>query len=186
MNTRIKIATTVDIAEKEREGKVYDVCDRAVWCLSSCKNNHGIDQLLSDSLDTYWQSDGPQPHTVTVQFPQKTAVSEICLYNDYKVDESYTPSRLAIRVGNHVGDLIELTEVELHEPTGWSVIPLLWPNGSPVSLFTLQICVLANHQNGRDTHLRAIRIFSPVLHSGLEAQQTLFTKPEGRMFATIR
>lgn len=73
--------------------KVCDVSDRAVWCLSSCKSNHGINELLNESLDTYWQSDGPQPHTVTVQFPQKTIISEICLYNDYKVDESYTPSR---------------------------------------------------------------------------------------------
>lgn len=73
--------------------QVYDVSDRAVWCLSSCKNDHGISELLNESLDAYWQSDGPQPHTVTVQFPQKTIISEICLYNDYKMDESYTPSR---------------------------------------------------------------------------------------------
>lgn len=73
--------------------KFCDVSDRAVWCLSSCKNHHGINELLNESLETYWQSDGPQPHTVTVQFPQKTVISEICLYNDYKVDESYTPSR---------------------------------------------------------------------------------------------
>ncbi len=73
--------------------KVVDVCDQAVWCLSSCKNNHGIGELLNDSLETFWQSDGPQPHTVTVLFQRKTTISEICLYNDYKVDESYTPSR---------------------------------------------------------------------------------------------
>lgn len=96
------------------------------------------------------------------------------------------PCRISIRVGNHVGDLIELTEVELHEPMGWTSLPLKWPNGAPVSLFTMQLCVLANHQNGRDTHLRGIRLFSPARHTGLEVHPSLFTKPEGRMFATIR
>ncbi|CDI98131.1 Anaphase-promoting complex subunit 10 [Echinococcus granulosus] len=188
MATTLETVTSADITEKEREGKVCDVSDRAVWCLSSCKSNHGINELLNESLDTYWQSDGPQPHTVTVQFPQKTIISEICLYNDYKVDESYTPSRIAIRVGNHVGDLVELTEVELHEPSGWSVLPLRWPNGAPVSLFTLQLRILANHQNGRDTHLRAIRLFAPLVRSGLDAalNQALFTTLEARRYTTIR
>ncbi|KAL7060654.1 hypothetical protein AAHC03_09785 [Spirometra sp. Aus1] len=185
MAVRLKASTSIDIFREEREGKVRDVCDQAIWCLSSCKNNHGIEQLLSDSLDTFWQSDGPQPHTVTVQFPRKIVISAICLYTDYKVDESYTPSRISVRVGNHVGDLLELIEVELHEPTGWSVLPLSWPNGSPVGLFMLQICVLANHQNGRDTHLRAIRLHSPIVHSGLEAR-AFFSKVDSRVFGTIR
>ncbi|VDO11560.1 unnamed protein product [Rodentolepis nana] len=168
-----------------------DVSDRAVWCLSSCKNNHGINELLNESLESYWQSDGPQPHTVTIQFPQKTVISEICLYNDYRVDESYTPSRMAIRVGNHIGDLVELTEVELHEPSGWSALPLHWPNGAPVSLFTLQIRILANHQNGRDTHLRAVRLFAPCVPSGIDAalSQNLFSNPysvQARSQSTIR
>lgn len=96
--------------------------------------------------------------------------------------------RIAIRVGNHVGDLVELTEVELHEPSGWSVLPLRWPNGAPVSLFTLQLRILANHQNGRDTHLRAIRLFAPLVRSGLDAalNQALFTTLEARRYTTIR
>ena len=35
-----------------------------------------MDQLRDDSLETYWQSDGPQPHLVNIQFRKKTAVRE--------------------------------------------------------------------------------------------------------------
>lgn len=35
--------------------------------------------------------------------------------------------------------------------------------------FLIQICVLANHQNGKDTHLRAIRIFSPQVEGAMES-----------------
>ncbi|CAH8446176.1 unnamed protein product [Heterobilharzia americana] len=73
--------------------KVRDVCEHAVWSLSSCKPGHGIDQLLSESTDTFWQSDDPQPHCVNIQFPRKMILSKLCLYTDYKVDESYTPSK---------------------------------------------------------------------------------------------
>ena len=53
----------------------------------------GVDQLRDDSHDTYWQSDGPQPHLVNVQFHRKTTIHDVCIYADYKSDESYTPNR---------------------------------------------------------------------------------------------
>lgn len=28
----------------------------------------GVDQLRDDNLETYWQSDGSQPHLVNIQF----------------------------------------------------------------------------------------------------------------------
>ena len=53
----------------------------------------GVEQLRDGSLDTYWQSDGPQPHLVNIQFHRKMTIPAICIYADYKADESYTPSR---------------------------------------------------------------------------------------------
>lgn len=54
---------------------------------------HGVDKLLDDNLETYWQSDGPQPHLVNIQFKQKTKVKDLCIFSDFKVDESYTPQK---------------------------------------------------------------------------------------------
>ena len=53
----------------------------------------GVEQLRDGSLDTYWQSDGPQPHLINIQFRRKMTISDICIYADYKADESYTPNR---------------------------------------------------------------------------------------------
>lgn len=69
-------------------------------------------------MDTYWQSDGQLPHLVNIQFQRKTTVSDIYIYIDYKLDESYTPSRISIRIGTHFNDLQEIEVVPLSEPCG--------------------------------------------------------------------
>jgi anaphase-promoting complex subunit 10 len=55
-----------------------------------------VEQLRDQSLDTYWQSDGTQPHNITVQFPGRTSVSELCLYLDFGLDESYAPKKICV------------------------------------------------------------------------------------------
>jgi anaphase-promoting complex subunit 10 len=61
--------------------------------------------LRDDNLNSFWQSDGSQPHLINIQFMKKTRVQEISLYFDFKSDESYTPSKIAIRAGNNLQDL---------------------------------------------------------------------------------
>lgn len=69
-------------------------------------------------MDSYWQSDGQLPHLVNIQFQRKTSVNQIYIYTDYKLDESYTPSRISIRSGTHFNDLQEIEIIDLVEPTG--------------------------------------------------------------------
>jgi len=66
--------------------------ESAYFC-HCCVVGFGVEQLRDGSLDTYWQSDGPQPHLINVQFRRKMTISDICIYADYKADESYTPNR---------------------------------------------------------------------------------------------
>ena len=71
-----------------------DISFEAAWSLSSCKaEGYGIMQLLSPRMDSYWQSDGPQPHIINIEFQKKTDICFVLLYLDIKVDESYTPSK---------------------------------------------------------------------------------------------
>lgn len=58
----------------------------------------GIEQLRDNSTETFWQSDGPQPHLVNIQFPRKITIEDVCIYMDFKADESYTPNRLITTV----------------------------------------------------------------------------------------
>lgn len=78
----------------------------------------GVEQLRDNCMDTYWQSDGQLPHLVNIQFQRKTSINQIYIYTDYKLDESYTPSRISIRSGTHFNDLQEIEIVDLVEPTG--------------------------------------------------------------------
>ncbi|UYV79952.1 ANAPC10 [Cordylochernes scorpioides] len=196
-----------DPLKEEREGKVREIGGQAVWSLSSCKPDKnmvsgnkqyarglrvimdcvvagfGVEQLRDNCLETYWQSDGPQPHLVNIQFRKKTTVKDVCIYADYKLDESYTPNRIAIRCGTNFSDLRDVEMVELNEPSGWVVIPLK----GPVQTFLVQIAVLSNHQNGRDTHMRQIKIHSPVVQTCMSALNLPpFTSIEMLSLSSIR
>lgn len=147
---------------EELEGQSRDISHQAVLTLSSCKPGYGVDNLIDGCLETFWQSDGPQPHLINMQFKQKTKIKDVCIYADYKLDESYTPSRISIKAGTHFNDLREIAAFDLHEPCGWVIIPLQDAQNQPIKTWMLQIAILANHQNGRDTHVRQIKIHSPI------------------------
>ena len=58
------------------------------WQLSSAKPGNGVEQIRDQSTDTYWQSDGvSQPHLIQVHFARRVAISHICLYLDFNLDE---------------------------------------------------------------------------------------------------
>ncbi|XP_036718827.1 anaphase-promoting complex subunit 10-like [Balaenoptera musculus] len=138
-----------------------------ICALSSCKPGFGVDQLRDDNLETYWQSDGSQPHLVNIQFRRKTTVKTLCIYADYKSDESYTPSKISVRVGNNFHNLQEVQQLELVQPSGWIHVPLTDNHKKPTRTFMIQIAVPANHQNGRDTHMRQSKIYTPVEESSI-------------------
>lgn len=39
---------------------------------------------------------------------RRTTVKMLCIYADYKSDESYTPSKISVRVGNNFHNLQEI------------------------------------------------------------------------------
>jgi len=168
-------------------GSVREVGGAATWSLSSCKPGYGVQQLRDGCIDTYWQSDGQLPHLVNVQFRRKTTVQSVAVYTDYKLDESYTPTRISIRVGTNFNDLQEIEVVELQEPTGWVEIPLKDMNEKLVRTFLLQVAVIQNHQQGRDTHLRQVKVFSPVVTKSVTTEELpAFTSIEMRQHMFVR
>ena len=93
--------------------------------------------------------------------------------------------RISIRAGSQFHDLVELEQIELSEPVGWVSVPLKDANDKPIRTFMIQIAILSNHQNGRDTHVRRIKIRSPIQSSAL-LKFPKFTSPEFNMKAYIR
>ena len=182
-----KLITVGDVFPEETVLQVREIGQNAVWSLSSCKVGSGVRQLLDNDLTTYWQSDGPQPHLINVQFQKRTAVSYISIYTEFKQDESYTPNKISIRVGNDPHDLKQMELLELEEPSGW-INTELKKDGKYIKTFMIQIAVLGNHQNGRDTHLRQIKIFGPKHNVFDEKTPSIeqFRSPDLAQFSCIR
>ncbi len=111
-------------AKPESDRIRRDIGEYAIWNLSSCKEGNGVEQLRDDNVTTFWQSDGLQPHFIMIQFLKKMRVSEIWLYLDYKTDESYTPSKISVKIENSFNEMIEIKVIEFEEPNGWFKISL--------------------------------------------------------------
>ncbi|KAF9192858.1 Anaphase-promoting complex subunit 10 [Haplosporangium sp. Z 767] len=156
----------------------------ATWSVSTAKMGHGLHMLRDNNLETYWQSDGPQPHLVNMQFEKKTPVQQVSFYNDYRQDESYTPLKVSIRGGTTHNDLKELACVDVEEITGWVNINLedAPSSGRAPRVFLLQLAILSNHLGGRDTHIRQLKLFSARDRSRLNLDEDdddlPFTSPE--------
>ena len=135
------------------------------------------------------RSDGPQPHLINIQFHKKMHIHEIVIYTDFKLDESYTPSKISIRAGSTFHDLQEIHVEELNEPSGW--VTILPPrdetaDGGVLRTHFIQVAVLANHQNGRDTHIRQIKIYTPRRLMGQHMGLPEFNSVSFQQYACLR
>ncbi|KAK4455356.1 anaphase-promoting complex subunit 10 [Podospora aff. communis PSN243] len=140
-----------------------EINNLAHFGVSSHKPGNGVDQLLSDDLDQYWQSDGQQPHLLTIHFLRRVEIRALRFYVDYSQDESYTPTHIVFYAGTGPHDLIQFAEVPLTNPVGWQDVPIAdcggGPDGHSLCCMIVQMHIKENHQNGKDTHIRGIKIF---------------------------
>ncbi|KAJ6304998.1 hypothetical protein OIU78_020528 [Salix suchowensis] len=89
----LRMAT--ESSEGEEEGKITGGNKHLV-----IEDDHREMGMKSCLEYTYWQSDGAQPHVVNIQFQKKVKLQLVVLYLDFKLDESYTPSKISIRAGD--------------------------------------------------------------------------------------
>lgn len=107
------------------------------------------------------------------------------VYLDFVLDESYTPTKMQFWGGTGMYDLVSLhfapskwenmwiddggwKQVQFYEwrgeePKGWVDVDLEGVGvGGKAELraFVVQVRVLENHQNGKDTHVRGVQIFA--------------------------
>ncbi|KAF5676311.1 anaphase-promoting complex subunit 10 [Fusarium heterosporum] len=141
-----------------------EISNLARFTVSSHKPGNGVEQLKSDDLKHFWQSDGPQPHKLTMYFTKRVGIRDIRFYVDFNEDESYTPTKVAFKAGTSENNLIEFATMALENPSGWQQVPIAGaggdPDGNTLVAWVVQMQILENHQNGKDTHLRGIKIYS--------------------------
>jgi len=165
-----------------------DLAADAIITISSAKPGNGVEQLRDGNLETFWQSDGQAPHLINIQFLKKSSVCKVCFHVDFNLDESYTAKKVSVRSGTTQHDLLDVASVDLADPVGWCSISLTTEdeNGEaqPLRTHLLQIRILSMHQNGRDTHLRALAVLGPRPSSTLPVQS--FQTSSMMQYATPR
>jgi anaphase-promoting complex subunit 10 len=189
----VQIQETLEFADlKEINGN---------FSISTAKPGNGVEQLRDNNIETYWQSDGVVPHIINVQFNKKMPISKVCIYVDFSLDESYTPKKISLRYGMTLHDITEIAAFELSEPVGWVVISLNGEkeisidgsfdeseNSKYFSAHFLQLRVLSMHQNGRDSHIRQLKLFGPRMSPPVMGNRLLAEFRDVEMFqrAVIR
>ncbi|KAL8456095.1 hypothetical protein Emag_000088 [Eimeria magna] len=123
----------------------------AFWTLSSAKEGNGVEALRDNNSQTFWQSEGQAPHTITLQFPKEIKLARVDLLVSLQQDESYTPKRVQIKLA------IEAVLAQC-DPSEF------------LAAACLQIVILSTHQQGRDTHVRQVRVYGPMEDGGADGE----------------
>lgn len=110
------------------------------------------------------RSDGPQPHHLNIHFSRLVSIVAIRVYLDFEADESYTPTRITLLAGTGYHDLIPFSALSFEQPKGWIDVPLDHvgggEDGKTLRAFLVQVKIIENHQNGKDTHVRGLKIYA--------------------------
>ena len=102
--------------------------------------------------------------------------------------------QLSFRAGNMMHDMRNLRTVQLESPVGWVWVPLgdADPDREgrvlPIRAHILRISIDRMHQNGRDTHVRAIRVYGPrpARGGGVGSAEEEWSTTDMARFQTIR
>ncbi|CCM04691.1 uncharacterized protein FIBRA_06877 [Fibroporia radiculosa] len=190
---RLATYSLYPLVRQPPETNLPDIGYLAKWSVSSFKFGFGPECLRDSDPETFWHSDGPQPHFITIEFPRKVAIQKLCLCLSYQMDDSYTPATIAVRAGTGPSDLQDVRIITLEKPEGWIIFDVsAEPNEDgdgykPVNAYIIQMIILANHMNGKDTHVRGLRVLGPLDESGEEEEDPFpFVSPQFKMYECIR
>ncbi|KAK8178130.1 anaphase-promoting complex, subunit 10/DOC domain-containing protein, partial [Phyllosticta citrichinensis] len=137
---------------------VKEISSLASWSVSTSKPGCGVPQLRSPLTTSFWQTDGPAPHFLNIHFFKVVEIVAMRIFLDFDQDESYTPKEIAFFAGMGEMDLQEWAVMPLVEPRGWIDVDF---EGLPVlRAMLVQVKIVENHQNGKDSHLRGLQIFA--------------------------
>ncbi|KAM0678377.1 hypothetical protein BDAP_001091 [Binucleata daphniae] len=122
--------------------------------LSSYKHDFGINELLSIDMTKYWHTDDNLPHFIEITFKRKTYVEEVQIFLSFTEDDSYTPELLEIWSGLTRETVKQLQTINAIEPEGMVVLPV------GHECFYIYVLIRANHQEGRDSHIRHVKVIN--------------------------
>ncbi|CUS24221.1 LAQU0S14e02916g1_1 [Lachancea quebecensis] len=162
-----------------------DVTNLAYWKASSQKDGNPISRALDDNPNTFWQSDGLQPHTIEVSFSKRVEIVQFALFLSLVVDESYTPQIIKIYAGHSASDATLYKTLEVRNVNCWVVLTFEdnRPEDSLLKCQYIRMIIPVNHENGKDTHLRGARLYALSLKPPVDSSGVLDSFPMGALFS---
>lgn len=157
---------------------LHDITKKALWNVSTTKGGYEISAMFDGNTDTFWQSDSVPPHFITAQFNKKTYISKLSIFISIQNDETYSPVEIACFIGSDPNLLQQYCREELSILQGWVDIPL------GVSTIFLKVEIAKNHQGGKDSRIRQIKLWG--LPQSLSIDSSCFLTPNATQFLTIR
>ncbi|KAI8888923.1 galactose-binding like protein [Backusella circina FSU 941] len=150
--------------EQQQQGGREIGFQEANWSVSSHRPHWGPEKLRDNNPLTYWQSDCPDAkkyHIIDLTFRQATIIKQVSMFIDFYQDESYTPKTVVIRGGNSIRDLVDVLTFECPQTVGWVNADISEAaRYELIRVFKLQIVIQSTHLNGRDTHIRQVKVYS--------------------------
>eukprot|EP00388_Colpodella_angusta_P013039 GDKJ01032851.1.p1 GENE.GDKJ01032851.1~~GDKJ01032851.1.p1 ORF type:complete len:175 (-),score=33.13 GDKJ01032851.1:16-540(-) len=155
-----------------------NVVKEANITLSSALPGNGVNELIDQRADTFWQTFGSCPHSITVEFDELRFITSVELYLDYKVDESFTPQKIIVEVGESLESMCVIASLVCDKPEGWLSIPFAPippldeaddPNGDltfacklmeGVWCCVIRIVIESAHEGGKDIHIRQLQVLT--------------------------
>lgn len=100
---------------------------------------------------------------MTMKFTRQVEIRALRFFVDYTQDESYTPTKILWFAGTSEHNLIQFASSILNSPIGWQEVSITGCGGGDDSnslcCFVVQMHVMENHQNGKDTHIRGVKVY---------------------------
>lgn len=121
--------------------------------LSSEKPGHRLTELLDYmNMETYWSSDDILPHFIQIEFDYLEYIQQIEIYISFHKDDSYTPEIIDFYYGVSMDSLVKVTPRPYIEPMGCTKIRI------DDHLQYIFIEIRRNHSDGKDSHIRGLRL----------------------------
>ncbi|KAL7711980.1 DOC domain-containing protein [Entamoeba marina] len=145
----------VDVDWLKRED-VTEIGKDAMIYVSSSRIGFGVENLRDGNTHTFWQSNGERPHMITFLFDEVIELAFVRVFISQPIDDSYTPSKLLLRIGNSLYDMVDRVLLELNQPNGWCYLK----TDAEMKGSCVQVQITENCSDGRDSHLRQIEVYS--------------------------
>ncbi|SCU82902.1 LAFA_0D00694g1_1 [Lachancea sp. 'fantastica'] len=161
--------------QKLEAQNLINITNLAFWKASSQKDGNPISFALDDNPHNFWQSDGAQPHYVEASFSKRVEIIQLALYLSLAVDESYTPQVMKIYAGHSASDATHYKTLEVRNVNCWVALTFEdnRPHDALLKCQYLRIEIPVNHENGKDTHLRGVRVYTQYFRTPVEGSLLL-------------